>query len=256
VELRLKVTAPLCNAGYLKDYLEKTAYLALFDRSRLLLEKENPRQLQGSISWISIPAKTISYDPMAGLLTIVFDYDSTIDLSQKSIQFIPSSSTSSGVKYFYASPTAQLSLSQPYNNLPTVYYSSEELNTVKSMRYLFLALIMLYWVFLMVTLMRRKGVMGTECMLVLQITYLSLIDQERLVESWSGLQLTGRYTIGFNPKLLETAYEPDLYALEIDSSLINVLSITLGLILFLFLLLAVFQLYEFVENKRRIKKLM
>jgi hypothetical protein len=78
---------------------------------------------------------------------------------------------------------------------------------------MFLVLIIFYWIFLILTLMRKKGVIGTECMLVLQITYLALIGQERLVESWSGLQLSGKYTIGFNPKLLDTAYEPDLYAL-------------------------------------------
>jgi hypothetical protein len=40
-------------------------------------------------------------------------------------------------------------------------------------------------------------------MLVLQILYLTLIDQAKLAEGWSGLQLTGKYTIGFNPMLAE-----------------------------------------------------
>lgn len=124
------------------------------------------------------------------------------------------------------------------------------------MKYLFIVLIIFYWLFLILALIRKKGVVGTESMLVLQITYLTLIDQQTLVEAWSGLQLTGRYTIGFNPKLLDPVYEPDLYALEIDSNLINVLNITIGLILLLLVLLVVFKIYNYIENKKRIKKLM
>jgi hypothetical protein len=173
----MKVIAPLCNPDFLKKYLEQTSNLALYDKTRLLFEKNTERLLQ-SVSWISIPTKSISYDPSTNILTIVFDYDATIDLSQKYIKFIPSSSTQTqGIKYFYASPTAQITLSQPYNNLSTKYYSEEELSSVQRMKYLFLILIILYWLFFLVAVFRKKGVIGTECMLVLQIVFLTLIDQ-------------------------------------------------------------------------------
>jgi hypothetical protein len=64
-----------------------------------------------------------------------------------------------------------------------------------------------------VTIVRKRGVIGVECMLVLQLTYFTLMDQVTLLESWSGLQLTGKYTFGFNPTLLTTTPEMDLKAL-------------------------------------------
>lgn len=78
---------------------------------------------------------------------------------------------------------------------------------------MFLVLVIFYWIFLVLAIVRKRGVVGTECMLVLQITYLTLIDQTKVLEGWSGLQQTGRYTTGYNPKLMEYKYEPDLYAL-------------------------------------------
>ncbi len=72
-------------------------------------------------AWISIPTKTIVFIPP--VVYITFNYNATIDLASQYIQFTPSDSLSSpGLKYFYLSPTATLTLSAPYNNLPTLYY--------------------------------------------------------------------------------------------------------------------------------------
>lgn len=79
--------------------------------------------LQGS-TWINIVAKSLSYDTSANILTINFDYNAEIDLTNKYIQFSPSNDVSlKQNSYFYASPVSSVSLEQPYNNLMTKYQS-------------------------------------------------------------------------------------------------------------------------------------
>lgn len=110
----------------------------------------------------------MSYSSSSFLLTIIFDYSQDIDLSQKEIQITPSSATSSSyLKYFYASPSAKASLSAPYNNLPTKFYSTSSLQAASAFSKVFLALVGLYWIAVIIALIAQKGAVGTECMLVL-----------------------------------------------------------------------------------------
>ena len=75
-------------------------------------------------SWISIPVKTVAYDSQTSQMKVSFSYNADIDLSQKYFQLDPSSSTSSAhLQYFYSTPVVQLSLTRPYNNLSTNFYS-------------------------------------------------------------------------------------------------------------------------------------
>ena len=54
---------------------------------------------------------------------IIFEYEASIDLSQKRIQLVSSNSVSqSFTKYFYGTPQAVLDLSQAYNGLALIYY--------------------------------------------------------------------------------------------------------------------------------------
>lgn len=60
---------------------------------------------------------------------------------------------------------------------------------------------MLYWLVVLVGMVVKRGAVGAECMLVLQLSYLSMIDQELVLECMTGLQLAGRYTTGFGISL-------------------------------------------------------
>ena len=121
---------------------------------------------------------------MNNIITIIFDYNHTIDLSTKYIQFSPSDSVNGQyLQYFYNSSVANMQLSAPYNNLQTVYYNQESLHSVQQMKTAFLVLVILYWTFILVALMFKKGAIAMESMIVLQLTYLTLLDEKQVMES-------------------------------------------------------------------------
>jgi hypothetical protein len=218
VSIVLDVDAPNSNPSALKIYLEGTTYLRLYDLARLLASSS--RLLQAG--WVSIPTRSISFDSYLYLLRIVFSYDASLDLSRKYFQLDPSSSASSAVvKYFYSSPVARLQLSSPFNNLPTVYYSTEDLSTVRALITMFKVLVLLFWLFLVAAMVLKKGAVAAECMLVLQLSYLLLLSQPELVEGRAGLQVAGKYTAGYPLALLPENYLVDLMALDLDSTLLN-----------------------------------
>jgi hypothetical protein len=51
---------------------------------------------------------------------------------------------------------------------------------------------------MIVALIFKKGAIAMESMLVLQLTYFTLLDVTPVAESWAGLQLYGKYTYGYN----------------------------------------------------------
>jgi hypothetical protein len=71
-------------------------------------------------------------------------------------------------------------------------------------------------------------------------TYFTLIDQEIIAEGWLGLQLGGKYLLGFNTIIVEEHYVKDLKVLELDSNLLNILNITLILITIMFISFVVY----------------
>lgn len=70
-------------------------------------------------------------------------------------------------------------------------------------------------------------------MLVLQLSYLSLIDQKMMLECMAGLQLAGKYTLGFGLEIFGDESAPDLLALGLDSNALNSF-----LVIFCFLLVS------------------
>ena len=68
-------------------------------------------------------------------------------------------------------------------------------------------------------------------MLIIQVTYETLVQSGFIFESWSGLINYGRYTYGYNyPNVMAT--NPDsLTIIGINNSLPNTLNITAGLLL-------------------------
>lgn len=81
----------------------------MYDRARLLTESN--RLLQSGSTWINIVAKTLYYDSSGKILTINFDYNADIDLTNKFIQFSPSNDVSlKQNSYFYASPVSSVFL--------------------------------------------------------------------------------------------------------------------------------------------------
>lgn len=54
------------------------------------------------------------------------------------------------------------------------------------------------------------------------------------------MQLTGKYTFGINPDLMDTSALMDLKALEIDANLVNILNVTLAIELLLFIAIVVY----------------
>lgn len=47
-------------------------------------------------------------------------------------------------------------------------------------------------------------------MLVIMLTYFTLMDQSIVAEGWLGLQLGGKYLLGYNAIILEEHYVKDL----------------------------------------------
>jgi hypothetical protein len=71
----------------------------LIDKNRRLLV----------LSWISVPTRSITYNPNTNIINIIFDYNQTIDLTTKNIQFSPSTSVNgSYLTYFYNSSVATM----------------------------------------------------------------------------------------------------------------------------------------------------
>jgi hypothetical protein len=67
--------------------------------------------LQSGSTWINIVAKSLSYDSGTQILTINFDYNADIDLTNKYLQFSPSNDVSLQQKsYFFASPVSSVFL--------------------------------------------------------------------------------------------------------------------------------------------------
>jgi len=50
-------------------------------------------------------------------------------------------------------------------------------------------------------------------MIVLQLTYFTLLDQPTVIESCSGLQINGKYTFGYNIVLQSNSFLMDLKGL-------------------------------------------
>lgn len=71
-----------------------------------------------------------------------------------------------------------------------------------------------------------------------------------------GLQLGGKYLLGYNAIILEEHYAKDLKILELDSNLLNILNITLILTVIMFLAFIVYFIYEYRAERRRFKKMM
>ena len=117
MEVRVAVSAPICNWHYLKQYLELSSYLSLYKNyGRRLMNK-----LQG---WLSITSKTITLNIDDQVITILFSYDASIDLTKMYLQVSSSAAVGTPyLRYFYGSSNVTIDLSAPYNNLLTTYYS-------------------------------------------------------------------------------------------------------------------------------------
>ena len=115
---------------------------------------------------------------------------------------------------------------------------------------MFQVLLALYLFFFIVALIFKKGAIAAECLLVLQLAYLLLLDQQPLLEAKAGLQKTGKYTFGFNVALLNTYYLDDLLALDLDSNAANSLGITFIVTLLVFTCLAVLMLIRNCLHKQ------
>ena len=75
-------------------------------------------------SWSSVPTKFINYNSEAQILTVTLNYDADIDLNTKYFQIDPSTSVNNTYSsYFYSSPISRVTLSSPFNNLATRFYS-------------------------------------------------------------------------------------------------------------------------------------
>lgn len=78
-------------------------------------------KLQG---WLSITSKTITLNIDDQVITILFSYDASIDLTKMYLQMSSSAAVGTPyLRYFYGSPNVTIDLSAPYNNLLTTYYS-------------------------------------------------------------------------------------------------------------------------------------
>ena len=94
----------------------------------------------------------------------------------------------------------------------------------------------------MVATVLGKGAVGVETVLVLQLSYLMMVDQEQVLEAKSGLQKAGRYTMGYNVAVLDKVYVDSLLAVELDSNLFNVVSVIFCLTVGLFVVVTVLML--------------
>ena len=102
-----------------------------------------------------------------------------------------------------------MQLQQPYNGLSATYYSQSERSQLAFLSYAFYGLVALNWIFFLVAFIFKRGAVATECMLVLQLAYLALVDSGKLAESWGALQLAGKYTFGYNLAIFPSYYRND-----------------------------------------------
>ena len=115
---------------------------------------------------------------------------------------------------------------------------------------MFKVLVALYIVFLIVAAVFKRGAVAAECLLVFQMCYLMLLGQNPLIEGFSALQQSGKYTFGYNVVFLNRYYLSDLMALDLDSNAMNSLSITSLLLFALFLITAIFLVVNHYKRKK------
>lgn len=73
-------------------------------------------------------------------------------------------------------------------------------------------------------------------MLVLEMAYLSLLDQPYILECMAGLQDAGKYLVGYNVAVMERVYYPGLLALGLDANVFNSCSLILCLMAAVFVI--------------------
>ena len=97
---------------------------------------------------------------------------------------------------------------------------------------------------MIVTILFNQSAIALECMLVLQVGYLSLLQSGFIYEGWAGMIMYGKYTFGVNLGSLIEANNDDFTTIGLTTPLLNVVNITAGLVLLPTLLILVMFLYE------------
>lgn len=168
---------------------------------------------------------------------MTFSYNSSFDITKKKVRFQPSlSNTNQAVKYFYNSPEAIIGLEKTHNKIDTTYYDFSDYQTANSLKYGFLALLIMFWIMSLTMVVIGKGNVGMEMMIVYQIAYVSLLSQELLEISFAGLLEYGKYTAGYNVEMFADHKKClNFAAINLGCNLFNNLNISF----FLMVLIAV-----------------
>lgn len=205
----------------------------------------------------------VSYDATNNILHVTFSYNSSFDITKKKVRFQPSlSSTTEYVKYFYNSPEAIISLEKTHNKVDTTYYEPSDYQTANSLKYAFLALLIMFWIMSLIMIMIGKGNVGMEMMMVYQIAYVSLLSQEQLEISFAGLLEYGKYTAGYNVEFLKDQTKcVNFAAINLSCNLFNNLNISFFLMVLIAVVFWGLKLTnkvlndraekEFIENKNK-----
>ena len=191
----MEIDAPGANSQYFKEYLENLQAISISDGRRRVLASQVLRVISAS------------YTASSGLLQLVLEYSASIaSLSSKTFSFVSSADTSTTYNtYFFATPSTTINLEEPHNNIPIIFYSSDEYSSVQSLSGLYLAIVIMSLLFLLGTVIFRKTVYAVECMMVLQIGFMFLLGQENVEVGFAGFGVVGKYLMGYNVNLMADA---------------------------------------------------
>lgn len=142
----------------------------------------------------------------------MLEYTESIStLQNRQLSFLSSNVEQSTLSksYFFATPTSNIVLQDPYNKIPMNFYPTTSYQATLALSYVFLALIALNFLFFLVLVFLRKSVVPVESLLIFQFAYFCVAGQKEVELAVASLAFFGKYSLGLNINFIKSVVLKD-----------------------------------------------